>query len=94
MHKGRNRKRFQRFLVNVLLFPARLPVLRIGTVDIIKRICESSGVLLILSLMVGMAGDSRPAVIISIIAGTIFFVTFFLIRLRIYQGRLARDGYI
>ncbi len=86
--------RTERILRSVLLFPARIPRLRGETVNLLRKICELSGVTLVLTLMVLMVAERGPAIMATIIAAVVFATSFILIRLRIYQDRLTDHGYM
>ena len=81
-------------LASVLLFPARMPKLRYETVDLLRKVCELSGVSLVLTLMVLMVVGKGAAVAATVIAAVIFVTSFMLIRLRMYQDNLIDHGYM
>jgi hypothetical protein len=87
-------RRIDRILRGVLLFPARFPRLRLETVDMLRKVCELSGVSLVLTLMVLMVAERGPAIMATVIAAVVFVSSFVLIRLRIYQDRLVDHGYM
>jgi hypothetical protein len=86
--------RIDKILRRVLLFPARIPRLRLETVDLLRKVCELSGVSLVLALMVLMVAERGPAIMATVIAAVVFVSSFVLIRLRIYQDRLVDHGYM
>ena len=86
--------RIDRILRKVLLFPARIPRLRFETVDMLRKVCELSGVALVLTLMVLMVAGRGPAIMATVIAAVAFVSSFALIKLRIYQDRLVEHGFM
>ncbi len=77
-----------------MLLPARFPRLRLETVDMLRKVCELSGVSLVLTLMVLMVAERGPAIMATVIAAVVFVTSFVLIRLRSYQDRLIDHGYM
>ncbi len=60
----------------------------------LRKVCELSGVSLVLTLMVLMVAERGPAIMATVIAAVVFVTSFVLIRLRSYQDRLIDHGYM
>ncbi|MCR5790545.1 MAG: hypothetical protein K6G83_11720 [Lachnospiraceae bacterium] len=95
MHTKQGRKRATgRILRSILLFPGRIPILKIETVDTLKRICELSGIFLVLFIMAVMVYEGEIIRIGAGLTAIAFTVSFVLIRLRMYQDALIERGYM
>ncbi|MCR5733528.1 MAG: hypothetical protein K6G22_02880 [Lachnospiraceae bacterium] len=92
--RRRLKRRLIRNLKKLLLLPARLPKLRVSTFDLIQKVCEFSGIVLVVALLAAMVSRDSFAKLASTLSFVVFFVCFSVIRIRIYQDDLTARGYM
>ncbi len=88
------KRRPGRFVRSILLLPASMPKLSREKTELLKRICEMSGILLILSVMGLMVAGEGFAKTLTLITAFVFTGSFMMIRIRMYQDSLVDHGYM
>ncbi|MCR5107350.1 MAG: hypothetical protein K6B28_04230 [Lachnospiraceae bacterium] len=92
--KRRLVRQFKRRLRRFLLFPARIPRLSVSTFDVAQKVCEFSGIVLVVMLIAAMVSKDEMARAGSIVSLIVFVLSFLVIELRIYQDDLMARGYM
>ncbi|MCR4739518.1 MAG: hypothetical protein K5886_04565 [Lachnospiraceae bacterium] len=92
--RRRLKRQLARHLRMLLLLPARLPKLTVSTFDLIQKVCEFSGIILVVTLLAAMISRNSMVKLASVLSFIVFFVSFSLIRIRVYQDDLTAHGYM
>lgn len=91
--RRRRRNRLRRFYA-VILAPARLPRISLSLVESLMRVCEVSGMILVVAVMACMINTCGFTTFMVMAAAAVFFGSMFTIWLQGYQTVLRQHGYM
>ena len=77
----------------MLIAPAGWPRMSAPTVGLMMKVCEITGILLVIALLVCMVNVGVVAKTIGIISAILFAFSFIMIQLQMYQNNLEQLGY-
>lgn len=87
----RNVKKTVRF---ILLAPGKLPRIPLQMLEHVIRVCEASGILLVVALLTHLLIPNYINTVLSIVSATMFFTLLLIIKLEHYQEVLERQEYL
>ncbi|MCR4923264.1 MAG: hypothetical protein K5931_04575 [Lachnospiraceae bacterium] len=86
--KRQANRTFKRFL----MLPAKMPRLGKSTFYLMHRVCEFSGTVLVIMLILSLVSADHTAKLASALSLAIFAVSFFVMSIKIYQDKLVLRG--
>lgn len=92
--KKRIKRSVKKVIRFVLLAPAKLPRIRVHTVEQAVKTCEVSGILFVVSLLTCLLSPDKINLILSIVTAAVFFGLLLLIKLENYQEILEEQEFI
>lgn len=81
----------RRAIRDILLIPGRIPPIHAQTVEVLMKVCETFGVLFVITLVANLISDNTGITVLNVIMGIFFIGLMFLIKLADYQDRLIRE---
>ena len=83
-------KGLKRTVRAVLLMPGRIPPIDARTVEVCMRLCETFGIMFVMTLIAHLTSDNSLIAGLNFTMGFAFFGLMFFIKLAEYQDRLIR----
>lgn len=91
--KKRFKRNVKKTVRRILLAPGKLPKIRLQMLEQVIRICEASGILFVVSLLMHLLNPDYINMVLSIVSAAIFFTLLLIIKLGHYQEILERQEY-